>query len=243
MKNLVIILLFIAALKNTYSQVDTITIPPTKIILKSNVLNYIPNYAFQYGKANIGFEYYAGKDISVGLVGGTYFLFNTKGYPYKNMVNPNSKMTDVFGGFFQIEFKRFLQIKERKKWTYIPFPISQIQMRNNEKENTGYYIGLNISEEFITVFFDNSFGQSIIKKSKNYFSINIDLTLGYQSISTKGWVIDQTFGLGITKGSVLNESVVEYNLFKNISSDFYPNISYAIKFGREFVREFSVKEK
>lgn len=243
MKKLVIAALLFCLTKILFSQSDTLIIPPTKIILKSNALNYIPNYAFQYGKANIGFEYYAGKDISVGVSGGTYFLYNAKDYPFKRLINPNSKLTDVFGGFFQIEFKRFLQLRNRKKWTYIPFPVSQIQSKNNHEENTGYYLGLNISEEFINVFFENGFGQSTIKKSNNYFSINIDLTIGFQSISNKGWVIDQTFGIGITRGSVLHESLIEYNLFRNIETDFYPNISYAVKFGKEFTREYSVKEK
>ncbi|MFP5470911.1 MAG: hypothetical protein ACLGGV_04890 [Bacteroidia bacterium] len=238
-------LLFLFAVSATicFSQTDTITIPPTKIIIKTNLLGYAPNYAYNYGRANVGFEYYAGKDISVGVSGGTYYLYNIKEYSFKNWYQSDITTTGIFGGFFTIEFKRFLPQKDRRKIMPILFPLAFLEKKNSQAENTGYYFGLLLTEQFVNVFYDVNFGKSIIKKSANLFNISFDLTVGYQVILQSGWTFDQTFGIGITKGSIFNESVLEYHLFRNSATDFYPHLSYSIKFGKEFIRYFKLKEK
>lgn len=222
---------------------DTLIIPPTKIILKTSLSHLIPNYIFNYSSPYIGVEYYAGKDISVGFSGGTYFTNNIKQYPYRNLFLNNVKITDVFGGYFNIEFKRFFGNKERSEHSHLLFPLISLQNKNTKAENTGYYLGILLTEKFTNVFYDYTFGKSTISSSQNFFSFSFDITIGYQSISQKGWTLDQTFGIGFTKGSILTESLIEYNLFHKINSEVYPHLSYSFKIGKEFEREFKVKER
>jgi hypothetical protein len=244
MKQIIYIaLISIGCFSGAKAQDDTLIIPPTKIMLKSNLNGFLPNYAFHYARPNVHLEYYAGKDISVGFGGGTYFLYQLNNFPFQHVFQANTKMTNVFGGFFHIDFKRYFGNKELSKYAHVLFPFSQLQYNNTKAENTGYYVGINLSEEFINVFSDVYFGQSKFEQSKTFFTLRMNVTLGYQSISAKGWVIDQTLGVGFTKGDILNQSLIEYNLFRNIRTDIYPNISYSLKFGKEFVKEFKVKER
>jgi hypothetical protein len=245
MKHFFYIALFFALAVDVHAQTeeDSIIVPPTKIIISTDAISYAPNFAYNFGKANAGFEFYAGRDISIGVSGGAFFVYRFSSLPFRHLVMPNTAMTNAFGTFFQIDLKRFFGNKTRVPSTFLAFPLAQLQYKNTKAENTGYYVGFRLSQETFDLFYDVYDGSKVVKKSEELFNVSINLTIGYQSISSKGWAIDQSLGIGIVKGKFLTQNIIEYNLFKNIQTDFYPNISYSLKFGKEFIREFRVKER
>ena len=91
-----------------FAQVE---VPPKKFIFYTNVANLMPKYSHHYGEGNIGFEYYAGKQISVGLNGGLFYRYNFGDTLIQDDFLSNVTTTNVFGGSFSIDFKRFIPEK------------------------------------------------------------------------------------------------------------------------------------
>ena len=195
--------------KELCSQIE---VPPDKFIFNSNLANLLPKYSHHYGEGNIGFEFYAGKQISVGLNAGLFYRYQFKDTLIKEDVLPNTSTTNVFGGSFSIDFKRFIgrQINKGEEKEHF--------LDNNGDNNEGYYLGLSIKERFLDIYSNFLFGKTNIPKIKEYFTVSIDLFFGRQYISEKGFVLDHAIGLGFVKGNILTQSYPEYTLFKKLGN-------------------------
>ena len=99
-----------------------------------------------------------------------------------------------------------------------------------------------ISSRFVDVYSDFLFGQTIIPRFNDYFSVSVDLFFGRQYITEKGFVLDHAIGIGFVKGNLLTQSYLEYTLFKNMETNVYPNLTYKLKIGRQFIKEFELKD-
>lgn len=234
MKRLIIIFIAIIGFnKGLWSQIE---VPPKKFIFNTNVANLLPKYSYHYGEGNLGFEYYAGKQISVGLNFGLFFKYNFKDTLIQEDILPNVTTKNVFGGSFSIDFKRFIGRQINKDEQPTKF------LDNNGDVNEGYYLGLSIKERFVNVYSDYLFGQTLIPRFNDYFTVSVDLYFGRQYITEKGYVLDHALGLGFVKGSILTQSYPEYAMFNKWDTNVYPNLSYKLKLGKQFLKEFVVKE-
>ena len=216
-----------------WSQIE---VPPKKFIFNTDLAPFLPKYSYHYGEANVGFEYYAGKQISVGMNLGLFFQYQFKDTLIQETILPNTSTTDVFGTSFSIDFKRFIG----KRISYDDEVNSFLDNRGDDNE--GYYLGLSIKERFIDVYSDFLFGQTIIPRFKDYFSVSVDLFFGRQYITEKGFVLDHAIGIGFVKGNLLTQSYLEYTLFKNMNTNVYPNLTYKLKIGKQFIKVYQDKE-
>lgn len=196
----------------------------------------MPKYSYHYGEVNIGGEYYAGRQISVGLNLGAFYRYKIKDTLINEDILPNISTTNVYGASFSIDFKRFVG----KQIT--PDEPKEHFLDNRGDVNEGYYFGLSLSERFVTVYYDEQFGKTPLPRLKEYFSFAVDIFFGRQYIAENGFVFDHAIGLGFVQGNILTQSYAEYALFKNMEGRFYPNLTYKLKIGKQFLKEFVVKE-
>jgi hypothetical protein len=187
--------------------------------LKTDLISYFPNFGFNTGKANVEFELpLKNRETSVSL--NLAYIYSYGATSQADYLFIEQKRTTGFSakGEYRIYLGRRTVIEPL---CLLIWPLAT-QLNNTKEKYTGLYLSgqTGFTQQWITMNEEYSEPLTEIKIFPDFIP-NINLRVGFQSVSPNSVVVDQSLGLGI------QYSFTPYNRYAGL----FPLVSYSLKVG------------